>query len=136
MTGAGMRVACIGNMNHIFFSLARFLRDRGVDADLRDLREHLHGLFCPIDAGCPDDRHDVLQQRRDVLAAAYKQELVRMALAHHIPDRAKVGRHRWDNASVHLEKATPRAVVLDERAELRANDGQVCSVDHRVVHTH
>ena len=29
-----MRVACIGNMNNMLFSLVRYLRDRGVDADL------------------------------------------------------------------------------------------------------
>lgn len=29
-----MKVACLGNMNHIFFSLTRFLRDRGVAAEL------------------------------------------------------------------------------------------------------
>jgi glycosyltransferase involved in cell wall biosynthesis len=29
-----MKVACIGNMNNMLFSLVRFLRDRGVEADL------------------------------------------------------------------------------------------------------
>lgn len=29
-----MKVACVGNMNHIFFSLVRFLRDRNLSADL------------------------------------------------------------------------------------------------------
>jgi hypothetical protein len=40
-----MRVACIGNSNNIFFSLARHLRDRGLDADvllLNDESPHFH----------------------------------------------------------------------------------------------
>lgn len=40
-----MKVACLGNMNHIFFSLTRFFRDRGVQADLLlfdDEFEHFH----------------------------------------------------------------------------------------------
>lgn len=40
-----MRVACIGNSNNIFFSLARHLRDRGIDADvllLNDESAHFH----------------------------------------------------------------------------------------------
>jgi glycosyltransferase involved in cell wall biosynthesis len=41
-----MRVACIGNMNHIFFSLVRFLRDRGVRADLL-LSDDEHAHFHP-----------------------------------------------------------------------------------------
>ncbi len=40
-----MKVACIGNMNNTFFSLVRYLRDRGIDADLLlldDDADHFH----------------------------------------------------------------------------------------------
>ena len=36
-----MRVACIGNMNNNYFSVTRFLRDRGIDADLLLLKNEL-----------------------------------------------------------------------------------------------
>lgn len=39
-----MKIACIGNMNNIFFSLVRFLRDRGFDADLILAAEQDHFL--------------------------------------------------------------------------------------------
>lgn len=40
-----MRVACVDNMNHMMFSLTRFLRDRGIRADLLlsdDTPPHFH----------------------------------------------------------------------------------------------
>ncbi len=43
--GWPMRIGCIGNMNNNFFSLVRFLRDLGADADLLLLeteQEHFH----------------------------------------------------------------------------------------------
>lgn len=41
-----MRVACIGNMNNNMFSLVRFLRRKGIAADLLRLsNENLHGLL-------------------------------------------------------------------------------------------
>jgi hypothetical protein len=39
-----MKVACIGNMNNIFFSLVRFLRDKGYEADLILTSEQNHFL--------------------------------------------------------------------------------------------
>lgn len=52
-----MKIACIGNMNNTFFSLTRFLRDRGIDADLLLLNnEALH--FLP-----PADSYDLGYQK-------------------------------------------------------------------------
>lgn len=49
----GKRVCCIGNMNNNFFSLVRYLRDRGLDVDLFLLNTDLD--FCPADDSFDDD---------------------------------------------------------------------------------
>lgn len=55
-----MRVACLGNMNHIFFSLTRFLRDRGIRADLLlfdNEAAHFHPSCDTFDAAYKDFTH-------------------------------------------------------------------------------
>ncbi len=49
-----MKIACIGNMNNNFFTLVRYLRDRGLDAELLLLQyesPHFHPSYDSFDLG-------------------------------------------------------------------------------------